>query len=116
MKRKELAEKLLNQIDEIDDPDEKIAWVESFCNEIVDNYWLNHFIVPVSNLDTGLTYGACSLCGDNGVINSHCFTPTGFEINKKVFCICPNGQSLRKLGRNPETSYCPTEKDFKNRT
>lgn len=113
MKRKELAEKLLENLENIEDKDEKVAWAEAFCNEIIDHYWNNHYIVRVSDPNIG-SYPACGLCGDNGVIHSKCLTPKGLPVDSKFFCICPNGQSLRKLGRDPTLSYCPTERDFKN--
>jgi len=112
MKRRELAETILNKINELSSDEEKIEYLETYCNEVVDHYWLNHYLTPVSEAD-GRTYTVCSLCGNSGVINSNCFTPSGLKVEKKVFCICPNGQSLRKMGRDPNLSYCPEEKDFK---
>jgi hypothetical protein len=111
MKRKELAEKLLENLDSIEDHDEKVAWAEAFCNEVIDTYWLTHFNARVSDPEIG-SYGVCGLCGNVGVVHSKCFTPKGIKVDQKFFCFCPNGQALRKLGRDPNLSYCPTEKDF----
>lgn len=110
MKRRELAEKLLQHLDDDIEKDEKFTWLEAFCNEIVDSYWMNHYTTRVSDPNTGFSYPVCGLCGNNGVIHSKCFTPAGIPIDTKVFCICPNGQGLRKLGRDPTLSYCPDEK------
>lgn len=112
MKRKELAEKLLEHIDGIEDKDEKLAWAEAFCNEVIDQYWMAYYNVPASDKERGFTFPACGLCGGVGVVHSKCFTPNGIPLDNKFFCICPNGQSLRKLGRDPTLSYCPNEKDF----
>lgn len=112
MKRKELAEKLLENLNNIEDNDEKIAWAEAFCNEIIDQYWLTHYNTKVSDQDTGFTYPVCALCGGHGVIHSKCFSPRGNPVDMKLFCICPNGQAIRKLGRDPNLCFCPTEKDF----
>lgn len=115
MKRRELAEKLLENINEIEDTEEKLKWVESFCNEIIDNFWVSRFITRVSDVDLG-SYPACGLCGDTGVIHSKCYTPKGIQIDAKFFCICPNGQSLHKLGRDPTLCYSPSEKDFNKKS
>jgi hypothetical protein len=113
MKRKELAEKLLENLERLEDRDEKLAWAEAFCNEVIDNYWLSFYNTPVSDPERGgFTFSVCALCGNHGVVHSRCFTPSGIPVDRKLFCICPNGQSLRKLGRDPNLCYCPTEKDF----
>jgi len=39
----------------------------------------------------------CSLCGNHGIIDTTGIkTPAGLEIGRKNFCICPNGQYIRK--------------------
>ena len=116
MKRKELAEKLLENLEGLEDRDEKLAWAEAFCNEVIDHYWMAYYNTPVSDRERGLTFPACVFCGGNGVVHSKCFTPNGIPIDAKVLCICPNGQQLRKMGRDPTLSYCPTEKDFNKPT
>ena len=116
MKRKELAEKLLENLDGIEDKDERIAWAEAFCNEVIDQYWMAYYNVPASDRERGFTFPACGLCGGSGVVHSKCHTPNGIPLDNKFFCICPNGQGLRKLGRDPTLSYCPTEKDFPKQT
>jgi hypothetical protein len=116
MKRKALAEKLLENLDGLDDRDEKLAWAEAFCNEVIDHYWLAYFNVPVSDREAGFSYSVCGLCGNHGVVHSKCFTREGIPVDTKLFCICPNGQALRKMGRDPTLCYCPTEKDFNKPT
>lgn len=39
----------------------------------------------------------CCLCGNHGVIDTRgqVFTVAGFECGAKIFCLCPNGRSLK---------------------
>ena len=39
----------------------------------------------------------CCLCGNKGIIDTRgkVFTPVGFECGARVFCICPNGRSMK---------------------
>ena len=43
--------------------------------------------------------GFCSLCGNSGILDtSGVKTPTGLEVGRKNYCLCPNGQVSRKDG------------------
>jgi len=108
MERRKLAESFFSQLDEIEDDDDKLKLAEKTFNDVIDRFWMTNYIVRT---DDGITH--CGLCGNNGVIHSKCFTPRGNKIDQKFFCICPNGQALKKLRRDPTQCYCPTEKDFK---
>lgn len=40
----------------------------------------------------------CSLCGNRGIIDTTGVrTPAGISVGRKNYCICPNGQTTRKL-------------------
>lgn len=49
----------------------------------------------------------CALCGNYGIIDTRgkVFTPAGFECGDKVFCICPNGQVMRKKSNGDVNAY-----------
>jgi hypothetical protein len=50
------------------------------------SYWIKHYVVK----------GHCSLCGNNGVIDTTGITtPAGVRVGKKSYCICPNGLAWR---------------------
>lgn len=57
-------------------------------SNFMDDYWLEFYMHK----------GHCSLCGNTGIIDTtgKCFTPAGLEVGRKNFCICPNGQAIRK--------------------
>jgi hypothetical protein len=57
-------------------------------NSAVSNYWSEFYVVN----------GHCSLCGNRGILYTTvgATTPNGKDVGRKNFCICPNGQSLRK--------------------
>ena len=41
--------------------------------------------------------GHCSLCGNSGSLDtSGVKTPTGLEVGRRNYCLCPNGQAARK--------------------
>lgn len=42
--------------------------------------------------------GHCVLCGNHGIIDTRgkVFTSAGRECGDKVFCICPNGQAMKR--------------------
>ncbi len=53
---------------------------------IVTNYWHEFYCTD-----------HCTLCGNHGVIDTTgTRTPAGKLVGRKNFCICPNGQWLRK--------------------
>lgn len=64
----------------------------SIKNEAVTRYW--HEFYVVNHL--------CSLCGNSGIIDTTntALTPNGNNVGRKNFCICPNGQVIRKEAIN----------------
>lgn len=63
----------------------------SISNKAVTDYWLEFYIQD----------SFCSLCGNNGIIDTTGIkTPNGNLIGRKNFCICPNGQAIRKEAIN----------------
>lgn len=64
--------------------DDEIDW--NYHTPITD-YWLKYY----------LTSGMCSLCGQTGIIHTEGIrAPSGKIVGRSNYCICPNGQSLRK--------------------
>lgn len=58
-------------------------------NPITD-YWFKYYMNE--------KMGICTLCGQSGIIHTEGIrSPTGMEVGRKNYCICPNGQSLRML-------------------
>ena len=58
----------------------------------VTRYWTEFYG------DTKTGFGLCTLCGNTGIIDttgSAVSTRFG-NVGRKNFCICPNGQALRK--------------------
>lgn len=55
----------------------------------ITKYWLKYYT----------NKGMCSLCGNNGIVDTikTATSPRGKLVGKKNFCICPNGQTLRKV-------------------
>ena len=100
MKREELAVALLKELGVQPDNDNLEAVQASF-NEIVDAYWMAHYI--------NHNHGLCGLCGNTGVIDTTetAISPAGVNSGKKHFCMCPNGQQLRKAGYDVEQTYKP---------
>lgn len=61
----------------------------------VTKYWLKFYI---SNS------GFCSLCGNHGLIDTtNVRTPAGVKCGRMNYCICPNGQAMRKIKAVPLT-------------
>jgi hypothetical protein len=51
----------------------------------------------------------CTLCGNRGIIDSiGVRTPAGLEVGRLNYCICPNGQILRRSNKN-ETPHQKTK-------
>lgn len=56
----------------------------------VTDYWLEFYIDEDFRL--------CSLCGNYGFVDtSGTVSPAGVECGRVNYCICPNGQVMRKL-------------------
>ena len=63
----------------------------------VTRYWMEYYV----NAEACHGCGLCSLCGNTGIIDTtkSATSPTGDEKpGRKNFCICPNGQVMRKHG------------------
>jgi len=62
--------------------------VNSIKNKAVTNYWHEFYVVE----------GLCSLCGNSGIVDTTNMpaTPKGLNVGRQNFCICPNGQAIRK--------------------
>jgi hypothetical protein len=53
----------------------------------LNDYWFEFYV----------NQGLCSLCGNTGVIDTTGVkTPAGVEVGRKNWCICPNGQAMRR--------------------
>lgn len=67
----------------------------SALTEITD-YWLKYYATT-----------HCTLCGNTGVIDTRATarTPNGLNVGRLNWCICPNGQALRKACKGAQ----PTE-------
>lgn len=55
-------------------------------NEAVVQYWVEYYATD-----------HCTLCGNSGVIDTRdAHTAAGLQVGRRNWCICPNGQNLRK--------------------
>lgn len=64
-------------------------------NKTVEEYWLEYYVKDTH----------CSLCGNHGVIDTTGVkTAMGLAVGRLNWCICPNGQIMRKAmnGRLPQ--------------
>ena len=53
---------------------------------IITRYWLKYY-----------ADGCCTLCGNKGYIDTTgTKTPAGITVGRLNYCICPNGQIMRK--------------------
>lgn len=60
----------------------------------ITRYWLKHYATE-----------HCSLCANSGMIDSRGLkTAAGRVAGRLNFCICPNGQALRKQDPNALTA------------
>jgi hypothetical protein len=56
--------------------------------DAVTEYWALNYVSPTTH---------CTLCGNWGTIDTTgTRTPAGLLVGRKNFCICPNGQAMRK--------------------
>lgn len=52
----------------------------------INEYWMKHYCTE-----------HCTLCGNWGVIDSQGeLTPSGHPVGRLNYCICPNGQAMRR--------------------
>ena len=57
------------------------------------DYWRRYYI--------DREHALCSLCGNHGTLDTtHVRSPAGVACGRINFCICPNGQALRKLAED----------------
>jgi len=47
-------------------------------------------------LDCYVVNGLCGLCGQSGIIHTAVKSPVGVPCGGYFFCLCPNGQTMRK--------------------
>lgn len=75
-----------------EEPEAQVQSEYDVMNDEVSKYWINFYI------DYTEPFGLCSLCGNTGVIDTSvtAISPTGLNVGRKNYCICPNGQHLRK--------------------
>ncbi len=75
----------------------------------ITQYWYDHYVTHARH---GIS--DCCLCGNSGIIDTR---PTascaGTPLGRRSFCICPNGQSMR---RNPERYQLVDEEHFQPQT
>lgn len=62
----------------------------------ITDYWEKHYLATEDS-EFG-AYSMCSLCANQGIIDTtkSAISPKGNFLGRKNFCICPNGQALRK--------------------
>ena len=65
MERRKLAELFFQKLNEIEDEDVKLDLAEKVFNDVIDRYWLSHYVIRV---DDGAT---------------HCFCPTEKDFPNK---------------------------------
>lgn len=52
----------------------------------------------------------CTLCANHGVIDSRGIqTPAGVPVGRRNYCVCPNGQALRRRERWVGARMAPKE-------
>lgn len=55
-------------------------------SNLITRYWLEHYCDE-----------QCTLCGNSGIVDTRGVkTAAGHNVGRINFCICPNGQTLRK--------------------
>ena len=93
--RKSLNQQLQYLLSQIQEQSEEIKRLMSLIsvpriramNGHVVNYWMKYYVNRLH----------CSLCGNRGVIDTRgATTPAGVEVGRRNWCICPNGQAIRK--------------------
>jgi hypothetical protein len=68
-------------------------------DDYIADYWAEHYLAYVKVPGWDKEFPGCSLCGQSGVIDTTGIkTPAGYSVGRKNYCICPNGQVMRKGG------------------
>ncbi len=66
----------------------------------ITDYWDKYYLTEEETILEGVkySYSMCSLCGNQGIIDTRttAISPKGNYLGRLNFCICPNGQALRK--------------------
>jgi hypothetical protein len=63
---------------------------------IITNYWHDYYCTD-----------HCTLCGNTGIIDTRgTKTNAGLLVGRVNYCICPNGQIMRKYGAKKEAKLC----------
>jgi hypothetical protein len=62
----------------------------------ITDYWDKYYVTTEDAGDG--PYHMCSLCANQGTIDTRqsAISPRGNKLGRINFCICPNGQALRK--------------------
>lgn len=64
----------------------------------VTDYWIEYYTGKTLDED-------CTLCGNHGIIDTTGVrTPNGNLVGRKNYCICPNGQAMRKSNTKDNTT------------
>ena len=73
----------------------------------ITTYWLKHYV------STG-PVALCVLCGNSGLIDTvgRANSAAGVHVGRVSFCICPNGQAMRKSGE----ALTPAQQDAQDET
>jgi hypothetical protein len=68
----------------------------------ITNYWLKYYVNERVLL--------CALCGNTGRIDTRqtAISPAGVKAGDVMWCICPNGQAMRKAENAPENADRPS--------
>jgi len=57
---------------------------------LITRYWLSYYLGDVG----------CTLCGNHGIIDTRgVSTAAGVPVGRINFCICPNGQEMRRTAQ-----------------
>ena len=61
-------------------------------NKALSDYWAENYVGE---------HGLCTLCGNMGQIDTRitAISPAGIRAGRMNYCICPNGQAMRKRAR-----------------
>jgi hypothetical protein len=62
----------------------------------ITDYWAKYYLTE--EVGEFGPYHMCSLCANQGIVDTResAISPRGNKLGRRNFCICPNGQVLRK--------------------